>query len=192
MAKIKNYNKALIKGVVKEVINDNTFIIGVKRFSGYEDLIEIKHPRLEEICVGDTVAIYGQAKTRSYVNDSSKHRVELYIFANQISDGTEIDEDYHNEVIVAGNICKKPILRTTPLGKTITELVVAVRDNNKTNFAHCIAWANKAKRLSYCEQGDVIWLEGRFQSREYNKYMDDGSIEVKTAFEISINTFELI
>lgn len=192
MGQIKNYNKALIKGDVKEVINDSTFILGVKRYSGYEDLIKVKYLFPEEISVGDTVAIYGQVKTDLHFNNPKNNSISLYIHANQISDGTEIEEDYHNEVIISGCICKKPILRTTSLAeKTIAEVVVSVVEQNGTNLIHCIAWSNKARRLSYCKQGDAISLEGRFQSREYNKHMDDDSIEVRTAFEISINSFSL-
>lgn len=92
-----------------------------------------------------------------------------------------------------GYICKKPIYRTTPFGREITDLLIAVnRPYNKSDYIPCIAWGRNAR---FCENllvGDHIKIWGRIQSREYQKKLPSGETETKIAFEVSISKLEFI
>ena len=100
----------------------------------------------------------------------------------------ETSEIGANDVCLKGFICKKPIYRKTPLGKEITDFLIAVnRRNGKSDYIHCIAWGQNAKEVSECSVGDEIVVKGRFQSREYEKLLANGKLVKKVAYEISAN-----
>ena len=42
------------------------------------------------------------------------------------------------------------------------------------------------------ETGSVVKVVGRVQSREYDKKHEDGTIEKRTAYEVSVSKFEII
>ena len=81
-----------------------------------------------------------------------------------------------------GYICREPVYRTTPLGREITDLLIAInRPYGKSDYIPCIAWGRTAQWASRLEVGNRVQLYGRIQSREYKKQG-----EVRVAYEISI------
>lgn len=145
---------------------------------------------------GQYVIIEGQLRSYNrYVGNSN--RLILTIFAKDIH--TPGEEELSevlkkpNEIFLDGYICKKPIYRTTPFGREITDILVAVnRAYNKSDYIPCIAWGRNAR---FCENmivGDHIKLWGRIQSREYQKKHPTGEIETKVAFEVSVSKLEYI
>ena len=98
-----------------------------------------------DLDVGSFVEIYGQLRSYNrYIDNSS--RLILTVFARDIIlliDEDEIKEMLQdpNEIFLDGYICKPPIYRTTPLGREITDLLIAVnRAYNKSDYIPCIAW----------------------------------------------------
>ena len=90
-----------------------------------------------------------------------------------------------------GFICKKPIYRTTPFGREICDVLLAVnRAYNKSDYIPCIAWGRNARYAQSFEVGDKVLISGRIQSREYQKALEDGSYESRVAYEVSINKIE--
>lgn len=61
---------------------------------------------------------------------------------------------------------------------------------NKSDYIPCIAWGRNAAYAESLDVGTKLMLEGRLQSREYKKKLDDGSAEVRKAFEVSIVKLE--
>ena len=87
-------------------------------------------------------------------------------------------------------MCKEPVYRTTPFGREITDILLAVnRTHNKSDYIPCIAWGRNAKFAQRLSVGDNIVITGRMQSREYQKKLEDDII-TKTAYEISISKIE--
>ena len=121
----------------------------------------------------------------------------LTIFAKDIfiPEDEELIEELRNpnEIYLDGYICKDPIYRTTPFGREITDILIAVnRSYNKSDYIPCIAWGRNAR---FCEKmlvGDHIKLWGRIQSREYQKRLPTGEIERKIAFEVSVSKLEYV
>lgn len=113
------------------------------------------------VAAGDIVEVVGEVRTR---NNNGK--VEVFIFAQSIA-GTLASDT--NEVVLSGNICKPPIYRVTPLGREITDIILAVHRLYGTDFIPCIAWGKYAKYSSHFKVGDRVDLRGRFQSREHRK-----------------------
>ena len=98
-----------------------------------------------------------------------------------------------NEVILIGYICKKPIYRQTPFGREIADLLLAVnRAYNKSDYIPCIAWGRNARFSQTLEVGTKVKIVGRVQSRTYEKKYEDGTTEMKVAYEVSIGRLEVV
>ena len=163
------------------------FFISSKRKSEIEDVIPVIVSKeiLEEvnIKVGDNIDIWGEF--RSYNNDK---KLDLFVFAKKIT--VYEDENFGNTAVLSGIICKKGDIRTTPKGKIIMDLLIAVnRPNFKSSYIPCIVWNVTEEEHKEINIGDEIGITGRIQSREYEKKYEDGTTEVKTAYELSVREY---
>ena len=87
-------------------------------------------------------------------------------------------------------MCKPPIYRTTPFKREIADLLLAVnRAYNKSDYIPAIAWGRNARYASNFAVGDKIHIDGRIQSRIYQKQLEDGTVEERVAYEVSITRF---
>lgn len=194
-------NKAEIIGTVASVpvfsheVYDETFYLfslEVPRLSEVNDNIQItiseKLLAAVPVAPGMTVSIKGQF--RSYNNFSNVgNKLVLTVFVKDIEIIDSIDETVNpNSIYLKGYICKPPIYRTTPFGREITDILLAVnRSYNKSDYIPCIAWGRNAKYASTLCVGDSISIKGRIQSRNYQKKISEEEIEDKTAYEISVS-----
>ena len=113
-------------------------------------------------------------------------------FAKEIEIGEDILAN-PNEIFLNGFICKTPVYRTTPFGREITDLLIAVnRSYGKSDYIPCIAWGRNAKFAGGLEVGNNIEIWGRVQSRNYQKKLENDEIEERTAYEVSISKIDLI
>ena len=166
------------------------FPLAVPRLSGTEDRINVltAHTLLEgcPLHSGDTVSVRGEVRTfnnRSGVGS----RLVITLFARELSTDPAGPE---NRLTLSGVVCKPPILRRTPLGRDICDLMLAVnRRYSRADYLPCIAWGSLAQHCSGLEVGDAVQLEGRLQSRIYQKMVDGIPVE-RTAFEVSIMQLE--
>lgn len=174
------------------------FILEVPRLSETKDYLPITiSNRLFEgmnLEVGTRVKIEGQL--RSYNRKSpeeGKNKLILTVFARDISIVPEEEVVKNpNEIFLDGFICKKPVYRTTPLGREITDLLIAVnRPYNKSDYIPVIAWGRNARFSEKLEVGDRIRLWGRVQSREYQKKLGD-EVVTKVAYEVSITRMDVV
>ena len=98
-----------------------------------------------------------------------------------------------NSILLDGYICKRPIYRKTPFGREIADLLLAVnRAYNKSDYIPTIAWGRTARFCQNIEVGAQVKVVGRVQSRIYEKKYEDGTVEQKVAYEVSICSLELI
>lgn len=179
------------------------FDLSVPRLSGNADNIPITiSERLlveEDLKIGKNVIIEGQFRSyNSYENE--KNRLVLTVFAKEIKFGNEDEEEFKpskenssNEVILDGFICKKPIYRKTPFGREIADILLAVnRAYNKSDYIPCIAWGRNARFCENIPVGTEVRIIGRVQSRQYEKKYEDGTSEVRIAYEVSVASLEVI
>ena len=172
----------------------------VPRLSGAEDLlpVTISERLLEgvELVPGSVLSIDGQVRSyNSYIEAEHKNRLILTVFVRDIKIGLDDEETRlnPNEVILNGYICKPPIYRTTPFGREIADLLIAVnRSYNKSDYIPCIAWGRNARFAAKLTIGENIRIWGRMQSRAYQKKKDDGETVEKTAYEVSISKIEYL
>ena len=94
--------------------------------------------------------------------------------------------NHSNRVYLNGFICKQPTYRETPLGREISDVLIAVnRQYGKSDYIPCVAWGRGARFASSLKVGTAITIVGRFQSRQYTKQLEDGTTEVRNAYEVS-------
>lgn len=178
------------------------FDLEVPRLSGNEDIIPITiSERLIEnfdMSLGKDVVVEGQFRSyNSYENE--KNRLVLTVFAKDIIEYKEKlenednKENISNEVVLNGYICKKPIYRQTPFGREISDILLAVnRAYNKSDYIPCITWGRNARFCQNMEVGTEVKITGRVQSRTYEKKFEDGTVEKRLAYEVSVGSLELV
>ena len=166
------------------------FPLEVERLSGYTDRLNIiaraSLLASAEASGGDKLAVAGVL--RSYNNRSGVgSRLVITVLARSLGADTGPDE---NRVALAGTLCKAPVLRVTPMGRRICDLMLAVnRPYGRSDYLPVIAWGGSASFAAGLDVGDRIRLTGRMQSREYVK-LTDGVPLRRTAFEVSAVTLE--
>lgn len=172
------------------------FDLEVPRLSENSDIIPVtvsERILTEEYQVGTKVKIDGQF--RSYNNyENEKNKLVLTVFVKDIQLFTEEEDDKinPNEIILNGFICKKPIYRTTPFGREISDILLAVnRAYNKSDYIPCIAWGRNARYCQNLQVGENIKIWGRIQSRQYEKKFEDGTSEMRRAYEVSVCKMEI-
>ena len=180
------------------------FNIEVPRLSGVSDIIPITvSERLIsgiDISIGNKILIKGQF--RSYnTYENGKNKLVLTVFAKDVIAGEDAKEEEEelkkesisNEVTLIGYICKKPIYRQTPFKREIADILLAVnRAYNKSDYIPCIAWGRNARFCQNIEVGTCVKIIGRVQSREYEKKLEDGTVQERVAYEVSVGSMEII
>ena len=172
------------------------FKLSIPRLSDTADIIVITiserfFPQLD-LTIGKHFMIKGQF--RSYNNFSNiGNKLILTIFVKEIKEVEDANACPNpNSIFLNGYICKPPIYRTTPFGREIADILLAVnRSYNKSDYIPCIAWGRNAKFSQCLEIGSKLKVWGRIQSREYQKKVDEETVETKTAYEISVSKLEI-
>ena len=91
-----------------------------------------------------------------------------------------------NKVILLGNICKEPEARYTPQGTAVINITLGINRKYKSGeelkteatFVPVVIWGKTAEVVGkYCHKGDPLMVEGRIQTRFWEK---DGQKQFKT------------
>ena len=202
--KLFENNKVMIAG---EIISDFTFShevygegfymvdVAVNRLSNFADYIPVMvSERLLDVSKdwkGQYISVVGQFRSYNR-HEEKKNRLVLSVFARELSLVQEVDEDVKsNQIFLDGYICKEPIYRKTPLGREIADLLIAVnRSYGKSDYIPCICWGRNARFASTFEVGTHVQIQGRIQSREYVKKINELETEKRIAYEVSVSKIE--
>ena len=162
------------------------FPLRVERLSGQNDVpVIVASEALLRVCPvdeGQSLRIVGQL--RSFNNKSGQgSRLVISVFAHALEKGGDTP---FNLIQLSGILCKPPVLRRTPLGREISDIILAVnRRYGRADYLPCIAWGAVAQQAAAMTTGDRLTIEGRVQSRTYTKTEGGVSTE-RTAYEVSI------
>jgi len=172
-----------------------TFDLDVMRLSDSVDTLNItvSERLLSDIKleVGIDVIVEGQLRSYNKFIDGS-NKLILTVFARNIEPCMERSKN-PNEIFLDGYICKEPIYRTTPFGREIADVLLAVnRAYNKSDYIPTIAWGRNSRFSETLKVGDNIRIWGRLQSREYQKKVSDEEVLKKIAYEVSISKMEKV
>lgn len=143
--------------------------------------------------IGDFLQIEGQFRSYNNFTDIG-NRLVLTLFAKSICPIENLSQiDNPNLIFLNGYICKKPVYRTTPFQREISDILLAVnRFYNKSDYIPCIAWGRNAKFAETLPVGTHLKIWGRIQSRDYQKKLSETEFITKTAYEISITKMEVV
>ncbi|SFA69495.1 single-stranded DNA-binding protein [Clostridium frigidicarnis] len=171
------------------------FQVEVMRLSDTTDLLNVTvSERLItnlDLSIGSDIIVDGQLRSYNKFVDGS-NRLILTVFARNIEPCAERSKN-PNEIFLDGFICKEPVYRTTPFGREIADVLLAVnRAYNKSDYIPTIAWGRNSRFCQTLEVGDNIRVWGRLQSREYQKKVSDTEVINKIAYEVSISKMEKV
>ncbi|MDR2166770.1 MAG: single-stranded DNA-binding protein [Clostridiales bacterium] len=175
-----------------------SFKLLVPRLSDANDLLPITiSERIMEgsrFSPGELIKISGQIRSyNNYIEKEGRNRLVLTVFAKDYEFCDVVGSENPNDVFLDGFICKPPIYRTTPFGREIADLLLAVnRSYNKSDYIPCITWGRNARYGAKLVVGDNIRISGRMQSRLYQKKLEDESMVEKTAYEVSVARIEIV
>ena len=176
-----------------EVMNEPfyTGTLLVKRLSGAVDRLPVTIPgKLMGLLPEENSQLLVTGQVRSYnkvVDGAGRLMVTLFVQSLALSP----DNDTLNRVALTGALCKPPIYRSTPFGREICDMMLAVnRAFGKSDYIPCIAWGRNAQYASRFSVGDRVRLTGRLQSREYQKLLENGEYLLRNAYEVSCFTLE--
>ena len=167
-----------------------SFPLQVQRLSGNTDTVNVILRREQlaalELLEAEKLCVSGELRTFNNRRGEGAKLI-ITVFARELG---FCDEEDSNLVQLTGALCKEPNLRTTPMGRDICDLMVAVnRRYGRSDYLPCICWGLKAREASLWPVGTLVRLEGRIQSRNYIKLTEAGPVE-KTAFEVSVTDIE--
>ena len=168
------------------------FKLNVPRLSEHLDEIPItaSESLIEGLKIDELVAVSGQFRSFNRP-EGERSRLILSVFAREIS--PPLDDVNPNTAELIGYICKPPIYRTTPFNREICDVLLAVnRAYSKSDYIPCIAWGKNARLIKNAPVGQKLDVSGRIQSRQYTKRLDDGNVQMRTAYEFSIGAIEFL
>ena len=171
------------------------FNIEVPRLSDAKDILSIT---ISERLIGDLeikpgvqVVVEGQLRSYNKFVDGG-NRLILTVFARNLEPCIERSKN-PNQIFLDGYICKQPIYRTTPFGREIADMLLAVnRPYNKSDYIPTIAWGRNSRFCQSLTVGDNVRVWGRLQSREYQKKVSEEEVIKKMAYEVSISKMEKV
>ena len=142
----------------------------------------LRQEQLAGVHSGEPLRIDGQL--RSFNNRTvTGRRLILTVYGKALLPPTG---EAVNQIILSSTLCKPPVYRQTPLGRSICDRMLAVaRNYGRADYLPVIAWCQTALQISTLDVGALLSLKGRIQSRIYRKVTDTGT-EERTAYEVSV------
>lgn len=203
---IENNRVSIIGEVVSdfkfshEVFGEGFYLVSVSvnRLSDMVDIIPLMiSERLIDVTKdykGMKLEVSGQFRSYNR-HEGVKNKLILSIFVRELQfvDDDDMPEEQakSNQIFLDGYVCKPPIYRKTPLGREIADVLIAVnRPYGKSDYIPCIAWGRNARYCQNLEVGENVKIWGRIQSRQYEKKFEDGTSEIRRAYEVSICKME--
>lgn len=143
----------------------------------------------ETLKAGSAVLIEGSMEQRSWEDPNGQKRSMVSIKAQRVealarpesdlvrdSSGGYRLQNALNEVVLVGNLGRKPELRYTPSGDAVVGVSIAVgeswkgRDGNwqeKTHWLDLGAWRELAEKVAELDKGDRILVHGRIKNESW-------------------------
>ncbi len=173
-----------------------SFDIEIPRLSESSDVVPVTVserllPQIGNI-TGKIFKVVGQFRSYNQYEEG-KNRLILTLFALEIEEVDEKELSKNaNALHLKGFVCKNPVYRTTPFGREITDILLAVnRSYHKSDYIPCITWGRNARYANSLKTGDAIEIWGRIQSRAYQKKLESGEVIQKVAYEVSVSKMEI-
>ena len=135
-----------------------TFPLETQRLSGTIDRVNVvvRERLLAEMPLEESARLCVIGDVRSFNNRRGPGaKLVITVFARDISLS---DEPYdRNLILLSGTLCKPPNLRTTPMGRDICDLMLAVnRHYGRSDYLPCITWGARACETALWDVGTRV------------------------------------
>lgn len=174
-----------------------TAMLASERTSGQKDIIPVMvSERLVDTgadWTGQFVKVSGQFRSCNK-HEGERSKLVLSVFVREFEEFEEMpfSDNYSNHISLDGYVCKSPIYRETPLGREIADILLAVnRPYGKSDYIPTICWGRNAVYAGNLEVGTRLQIDGRIQSREYQKRISETNSETRVAYEVSVSRLEV-
>ncbi len=193
-------NNAVIAGCVVDTpmhefsVGDKSYYhmtIIARRLSGVADLVPcyIEDSKVAYIHKYDYVEVIGHIRTKHIMDSAGKNHTKVYI---EVHDVNPYTRDINRIDFVAHKFADIEI-RATPRGYRVCDTrVINNLPNRIGNLIPILLWSNNAELFARVSLNSIVGITGRFQSREYNKFYEDGTEEKRTAYEVSVSKFAVL
>ena len=198
---IENNRVSIIGEVVSEfqfsheVFGEGFYLVNVSvdRLSDMVDIIPLMiSERLIDVTKdyrGMKIEVSGQFRSYNR-HEGTKNKLVLSIFVRELrfleDDEMPEEQSKSNQIFLDG-------YRKTPLGREIADILIAVnRPYGKSDYIPCIAWGRNARFASTIEVGGHLQVQGRVQSREYTKKINEEETEKRVAYEVSVSKIDFV
>lgn len=165
------------------------FVLSTSRFSDHVDELVVIAPKnmIPPVNInGQRVKVDGSF--RSYNSKDGSGKLFLFIYARSVELSEEEDMNF---VSLSGYVCKKPIVRKTSKGTDIADLFLAINTGRNSSYVPLILWRDNAIAAKFINIGDFISVDGRLQSRPFIKVAEDGEIDARIAYEVSVKNLSI-
>lgn len=195
-----NNNEARLAG---EVISDYVYEHSIHGESFY--IVRLRSPRLSSMAdeiplmvserlvdisespIGRFIEARGEFRSMNKIVQG-ENRLILRLFVKEIEDYEAAGINYPNHIRLDGFLCRKPVFRMTPGGREITDIMLAVhRGYGKTDYLPCILWGRNARFGRHLSVGSRLLIDGRIQSRIYQKRVGEDDYVERETYEVSVN-----
>ena len=115
-------------------------------------------------------------------------RTQVFVWGLYIAEVPGYTEDM-NAAYLKGEVAKEPKYRDTPKGRRLTEVILKVPsffNEGYYSYIPCITWGPAADRAVWLKKGDMVYMEGRTQKREYAKPLQNG-YKMMATWEVSVS-----
>ena len=162
-----------------------TYRVTSTRLSGVEDIVNV--------VMSETKCKVEDVKPRRKIQITGAVRMKLgdvprYLPYVTVREAKVVSDDTPevNIATIDGEICRRTTLRETPNGKKICDFFLDTTNGSGNRMGTpCIAWGSLAEYIGTLKAGKKLKVKGRFNSREYQKYVL-GTPEIRTAYELSV------
>ena len=190
-------NKIILKGIIGNIQYSHT-INNIQYYKAdlvvqrddREDIIPLRFKSFSNrYAENQLIELVGNIRSYSQKLDNGKNKILLYVFTYfDIPEVSEDDKELINYLDVDGRICKIEELKITSSKKQVIHFILAnniiTQNGQKINtYIPMVAWGKLAIKLSNLHVNNKIRVIGQMHSRLYNKQLDDGEIEIRTAHE---------
>ena len=166
--KILKNNQAVVAGEIisdfefsHEVFGEGFYFVKLKvsRLSHSSDIIPLLvSERLIDVSqshIGQFLEARGQFRSYNKHENNRNHLV-LSLFVRELELIDSVENRKPNMIFLDGYICKEPVYRTTPLGREIADVLLAVnRAYGKSDYIPCICWGRNAAARAVLAYGGV-------------------------------------
>lgn len=139
----------------------------------------------------EQIQLVGNVRSKSFHSNGSNHLV-LYVFT-YFDIPEVVDDSVYNQLILEGSIAKVYSLNKFSNGDCSNQIVIKNSLDKATidNYIPCILWNSLARISSKLSIDTQVKAIGELRSRQYQKYLPDGSYEFRVAHEVLITSLEI-